>query len=122
RRGASLAGSTGPDLAAEVARRGVVAETQLRRLGVPVDADVVAQAGVLSAGGWLLSRERADLARETLHEVVLEHQRSAPLSPGPTVSMVAELLDLPTVELARALVQDPLRVEAGHVTSGRPER
>lgn len=112
-RAEALAAADGrADLAAEVARRGVVATDLLTRIGVPVEP---VPPGVLSAGGWLLSAARAaDAAREAL-AAVEEHARTAPLEPALTLGALAERLDLPCPELAAAVVTAPLRVEAGRV-------
>jgi selenocysteine-specific elongation factor len=118
RRAASLAGCTTSDLRAEVARRGIVSQAQLRRLGVPVGDGEVEGTGILSADGWFLSAERAALARAALSAAVDQHERSAPLAPGLPLTTVAARLGLPTVELARAVVEEPLQVEGGRVTRG----
>ncbi|PYF99582.1 selenocysteine-specific elongation factor [Georgenia satyanarayanai] len=100
------------DVAAEVARRGVVAVELLARIGVPVGA---VPTGAVAAGGWLLSAERAAAAARAALEVVTEHASAAPLEPPLTVAALAERLGLPTTELAAAVVGDPLRLEAGRV-------
>ena len=103
------------DLGAEVARRGLVEAELLTRIGVPADG---VAAGVVRAGGWLLSAARlAEAAREAA-AVVREHARSAPLEPALTLPALAERLGLPGPEVAAAVVTDPLHVEAGRVVDG----
>ncbi|WP_152188325.1 SelB domain-containing protein [Georgenia satyanarayanai] len=100
------------DVAAEVARRGVVAVELLARIGVPV---APVPHGVVAAGGWLLSADRAAAAAREAVEVVSEHAASAPLEPALTLAALAERLGLPAPELAAAVVGEPLRVAAGRV-------
>ncbi len=112
-----------PDVASEVARRGLVPLSLLERIGVPhQDAD---PGGVL-ADGWLVSDERAASARSAMQRLVAEHDRELPLEPGVPLTVVAQQLDLPTAGVAGALVSAPLQVEGGRVTTGRavvlPER
>ena len=112
-RGRALAAADGrPDLATEVARRGVVAAALLARIGVPVDGT---DADVVRAGGWLLSPDRVAAAAREAVDVVREHARSAPLDPPLTLAALAERLGLPGPEPAAAVVAAPLRVEAGRV-------
>ncbi|HLN77529.1 MAG TPA: SelB C-terminal domain-containing protein [Nocardioidaceae bacterium] len=118
-RAKALTGVVGPDLADEVARRGIVAVEQLRRIGVPVDDRSLEAAAVVAADGWLVSDERADAAAAEVQAVVAEQERTAPLDRGVPLSVLAERVGLPSVELVRAVVRPPLRVESGRVTSGR---
>lgn len=112
-RAESLATAHGePDVAAEVARRGAVETELLARIGAPVGT---VPAGVVAAGGWLISAERAGAAARAAVEVVAQHAAVAPLEPPLTVAALAERLGLPTAELAAAVVGEPLRVEAGRV-------
>jgi selenocysteine-specific elongation factor len=67
--------------------------------------------------GWLLSHERAGAASALVHKTVTEHELRSPLGEGLPLPVLAERLGLPSVELVRALVESPLRVEAGRVTS-----
>jgi selenocysteine-specific elongation factor len=115
RRAAELAGHDGtPDLAAEVRRRGLVRAGLLRRIGVP---GAPGAAGVLAAGGWLMSAERAEETAAGLERLVREHDAADPLHPGVGVPELAERLGLPTPELVAPLVRPPLRVEGGRVTA-----
>ena len=101
-----------PDLAAEVARRGMVTAALLERIGVRVAA---LPPGVVRAGGWLLDAERVASAAQEAVAVVQEHAASAPLDPPLTPAALAERLGLPGPEVARAVVRAPLRLEAGRV-------
>lgn len=122
RRAKALADVEGPDVAGEVQRRGVVHVDLLRRIGVPVDTAAGGggpAGGVVAADGWLLSEERAATAQEALVASVVAHDEAAPLETGLPLSVLAERLGLPSPELVRALVREPLRVEGGRVTSRR---
>ncbi|MFZ5846196.1 MAG: SelB C-terminal domain-containing protein [Actinomycetota bacterium] len=132
RRAKALAAVDVPDLAGEVARRGLVHVDLLRRIGVPVGqvsgalGSGAVPAGVVAADGWLLSSERAATAAEALGAWVTEHDAAAPLEAGLPLTVLAERLGLPSPALVRALVGEPLRVDGGRVTSRRtvvlPER
>ncbi|HEX6248612.1 MAG TPA: selenocysteine-specific translation elongation factor [Nocardioidaceae bacterium] len=113
-----LATVEGPHLAGEVARRGLVAVDDLRRIGVPADPEAP-PAGAVHAAGWLMSEERAAATAAAVSAAVTEHERTSPLANGLPLTVLAERLGLPTVDLVRAVVSPPLRVEAGRVTSGR---
>ncbi|WP_341360302.1 SelB C-terminal domain-containing protein [Georgenia sp. M64] len=111
RRADALAAATGrPDAAAEVRRRGLVERELLRRIGVPGEAGV-------TAGGWLLSADRAAAAGAAARSVVAEHDRAHPLDPGVPLPALAERLGLPS-EVARAVLGPPLVLGAGRVTLG----
>ena len=103
-----------PDLVSEVTRRGLVPLSLLARIGVPVGT--VDHREVL-AGGWLMSEERAAQARRMLEQLVHDHDRKSPLDPGIPLSVLAERLGLPAVELVRAVIRSPMRVVDGRVTS-----
>ncbi len=103
-----------PDLASELARRGLVRISLLDRIGVPVTA--VEHVGV-AAGDWVISHSRAALVKAQLERLLEEHDRSAPLDPGIPLTAVANRLGLPSVALAGALVESPLRVVNGRVMS-----
>jgi selenocysteine-specific elongation factor len=113
RRAKDLAGADGT-LADEVARRGLVHRSLLRRIGV--DPDAVPE-GVLEIGDWLVSPERSADLRERMAGVV--RSRETALEPGVPVGAVARDLGLPSADLVSALVQPPLRVADGRVFSGR---
>ena len=118
RRADALAGHDGgPDLAGEVARREVAEAAVLRRIGVPVDDAAIRAADVVSAGGWLMSRARADRAASDVADAVREHDFVTPLDPGLPPTVLAERTGLPVPELVAAVVRAPLRVVDGKVTS-----
>lgn len=112
-RAQALAGELGEaDVAAEVARRGVVPVELLTRIGVPVDT---VPPGVVSAAGWLVSADRvASAAREAVNAVT-EHAAAAPLEPPLTLAALAGRIGLPDAAVVAAVVREPLRVEAGRV-------
>ena len=105
--------------AGEVARRGLVSAGLLRRMGVAVDDQELRATGALLADGWLMSEERATNTADQVSRAVAEHERQSPLAGGLPLSVLAERLGLPSVELVRAVVRPPLRVESGRVRSGR---
>ena len=101
-----------PDLAAELRRRGSVQLSVLRRAGVPLDgADRLA----LRSGDWLLDRRLAAELSAQLSELVLEHDRQAPLDPGVPLAAAARSLRLPTPGLLAELLTDGLRLSEGRV-------
>jgi selenocysteine-specific elongation factor len=118
-RARTLADVEGPDPLGEVDRRGLVEAGLLSRIGVPVDERALEASGAVVAGGWLMSRERAESASTEVGRIVAEHDRSSPLDPGLPLPVLAERLGLPTPDLVRAVVRPPLRVEAGRVTGRR---
>jgi selenocysteine-specific elongation factor len=84
----------------------------LRRIGVPLDgADRLA----LRSGDWLLDRRLAAGLSAQLHELVLEHDRQAPLDPGVPLAAAARSLRLPTSGLLAELLTDGLRLSEGRV-------
>jgi selenocysteine-specific elongation factor len=114
-----LADVEGPDPVGEVGRRGLVETGLLTRIGVPVHEGALAASGAVVADGWLMSPDRAESASTEVGRIVTEHERSSPLDPGLSLTVLAERLGLPTPELVRAVVRPPLRVEAGRVSSRR---
>ena len=96
--------------AAQLAARGLVRRSLLRRLGVH---DVPLPEGAVEAGDWLVSPGRADELRARLAEVV--ERVSTPLQPGVPEAALAHELELPDVALVAALVRPPLRMEGGRV-------
>jgi selenocysteine-specific elongation factor len=102
-----------PDLETEVEHRGLVHESLLRRIGVPVSHP--SPIATPNADGWLLSRVRAREARHAIERIVDEHVRRSPLEPGVPLVTVAERLGLPSAALVRALVDKPLRIIEGRV-------
>ncbi len=115
RRAADLRSLDGfPDPASEVARRGLVPQSLLTRIGVRVDPRD--HPGVL-ADGWLMSEERAAQAHRGLEQLVHDHDLEFPLDPGIPLVVLAERLGLPGVELVRAVVRPPMRLVDGRVTT-----
>lgn len=100
-----------PDPASEMARRGLVRISLLDRIGVPATA---VETGV-AAGDWIISNPRAALVRAQMERLINDHDRKAPLDPGMPLTAVADRLGLPSVALAGALVESPLRVVHGRV-------
>jgi selenocysteine-specific elongation factor len=80
---------------------------------------VAGAAGAVSAGGWLMSRARADRAARQVADAVREHDRLTPLDPGLPLAVLAERCGLPVPELVAAVVRASLRVVDGKV-SGAP--
>ena len=111
RRAAALATHTGmPTEADEVARRGVVHADRLRRIGVRT-----------SSRGWLVSDEVAGLVRARMHDLVKRHDEDHPLDPGIPVPALARALGLPSPDVVTRLVESPLRISGGRVTSLAPQ-
>ncbi|WP_435768398.1 SelB domain-containing protein [Nocardioides sp. SYSU DS0651] len=111
-RAAALAGSEGPDLGAEVRRRGLVSAELLRRIGVPVDrlpSDMVA------ADGWLMSAEARARVASDVADAVRVHAAERPLDAGVPLPALAERLGLPSPALVAAAVDPPLVVRDGRV-------
>lgn len=100
-----------PELGSELARRGVAPADLLRRIGVAVPA---------SAEEWLVSDAAAALLRARMVEVVRGHDAADPLSPGIAVPALARTLGLPSPDLLPRLVEPPLRLVEGRVTSVPP--
>jgi selenocysteine-specific elongation factor len=100
-----------PDLADELRRRGIVATDLLRRIGVPVPDD---------ASAWLVGDEAAALVRTRMLDTVKRYDEEHPLDPGIPVAALARALGLPAAELVVRLVEDPLRLVDGRVTSTPP--
>ncbi|GAB2874721.1 selenocysteine-specific translation elongation factor [Nocardioides pacificus] len=112
-RAALLESLTGePDLASEVARRGVVDVDVLRRIGVAAE-----DRSLQRAGTWLISSERAERAAADVEAAVREHDAAHPLDPGVALTALTERVGLPTPELVKAVVRPPLRVSGGRVRS-----
>ncbi len=101
-----------PDLVSEVERREVVELEVLRRIGVP---DVPEAAPVVVAGGWVMSRGRAQQTKDEIVQAVSEHDRARPLDRGLPLSVLAERLDLPSPKLVAAVLEEPMRLVGGRV-------
>lgn len=116
-RGRQLAGISGPDLAGEIDRRGIVEADGMRQLGVTVTREGIAEAGATATGDWLVSKTRADDVRRQMETVVAEAQQDAPLDGGVPVSVVAARLGLPSADLVRCLARPPLLIREGRLVN-----
>jgi selenocysteine-specific elongation factor len=97
-------------LAAELATRGVVRRTLLRRIGAPL---APLPAGTLEAGDWLVDPARASTLRGRLTALV-----EAAGVTGVTPAAAAHELGLPDPVIVPALVEAPLRAESGRIRLG----
>ena len=117
-RAAALQDATGvPSAPAEVARRGLVHVDLLRAVGAPAENSAAA------TDGWLLSAERAEVVRARLAGIVNEHEAADQGGRPLTLAALAERLHLPSPRLVAVLVEPPLRVVDGRVTTrtNRPD-
>ena len=111
----ALASADGtPDLVDEVRRRSVVHLDLLRQLGVPVPADARSRA---TSDGWLLDESEQQRLRPLLEDLVRRHDTEDVLDPGLPVSALAERLGLPSPLLVERLVEPPLTLVRGRVTT-----
>jgi selenocysteine-specific elongation factor len=97
-------------LADEVARRGVVRRSLLRRLGA--SAGPLAE-GTLVVGDWLVSPRRTADLRRALAALVAGSGSS--LMPGVSVAEALQALGLPDKELLAGLLDDSMRLDQGRV-------
>ena len=112
RRARVLASATGrPSLDEELDRRGIAPARLLRQIGVPVPAD---------ADDWLVGTEAAGMVRARMLDTVKQYDDEHPLDPGMPVPALAQALGLPSPDLVTRLVAEPLRLDAGRVTSTPP--
>ncbi len=102
-------------LGAQLAARGIVRRSLLRRLGV---RDEPLPEGAVEAGDWLVSPGSASELRARLADAV--ERLATPLQPGVPEAALAHELGLPDVGLVAALVRPPLRVEAGRILGDSP--
>ncbi len=115
-RGAELAGQDSRDgAAADLARRRIVRTAEFTAMGwtVPEGAD--------ERGPWLLAPGLADALAARVPDVVARYRALRPLEPGPPVEVVRRALELPDVDLVRALVRAPLALRDGRVVDGAAE-
>jgi selenocysteine-specific elongation factor len=108
-RAAQLADAEGT-LADEVARRGVVRRSLLRRLGACSGSPAE---GTLVVGDWLVSPGRAADLRRALAALVAG--RGTSLLPGVSVAEALQALRLPDKELLAGLLGASLRLDQGRV-------
>jgi selenocysteine-specific elongation factor len=119
RRAAALAGmDVGGDVAAEVARRGAVRQSHLRRLGLlgPGDPDPKPPAGVRALGDWWVHGPAYDAWRERLRTAVHDLHARDPLADGLSHGAARDLLGLPDEALLDAVTRDAgLEQDGGHI-------
>jgi selenocysteine-specific elongation factor len=101
-----------PDVADELRRRVVVAETTMRRLGVPT---TTADALALRADGWLLDAGARPALTARLRNALDSHLRADPLARGLPVPAATHALSLPTKGFVPLLLGDDLAVADGIV-------
>ena len=114
RRAAALAAMDARgDVAAEVARRGAVQESHLRRLGLLPDT---APPEVRVLEGWWVHRPAYDGWRQRLRTAVDELHARDPLADGLSRGAARDLLALPDESLLAAVARDAgLEQEGGHI-------
>jgi selenocysteine-specific elongation factor len=100
--------SRGSGLADELAARGVVRRSLLRRLGVPTGP---LPEGTHSQGDWLVSADR----RRCWYEALLAAATAG--EDGISPAAAAHLLGLPDAQLAASLVAPPLRLARGRIVA-----
>lgn len=119
----------GGDVGAEVARRGAVRESHLRRLGLLRDGDAQAPAGVRVLDGWWLHGATYAAWQQRLTSAVNElHSRDA-MADGLSRGAARDLLALPDESLLDAVVRDAgleqgggqIRAAGAHPDLGRAE-
>jgi selenocysteine-specific elongation factor len=95
--------------AADLARRRIVRTAEFTAMGwtAPEDAD--------RHGPWLLAPGLAGALAARVPDVVTRYRQLRPLEPGPPAEVVRRALDLPDVDLVRALVRPPLALRDGRV-------
>lgn len=130
RRAAVLAGmDAGGDVAAEVARRGAVQESHLRRLGLLAGGDTTTPAEVRVLGSWWVHGATYDAWQQRLRTAVDELHARDPLADGLSRGAARDLLALPDESLLDAVARDAgleqggghILVAGGHDDLGRAE-
>jgi selenocysteine-specific elongation factor len=107
RRAAVLAGvHAGGDVEVEVARRGAVHESHLRRLGLLADGYAEAPAGVRVLDGWWLHGATYEAWQQRLKSAVHELHTRDPMADGLSRGAARDLLALPDESLLDAVVRD----------------
>ncbi len=116
RRAAALAGmDAAGDVAAEVARRGAVRESHLRRLGLLAGV-VTTPAGVRALDGWWVHDATYDAWRQRLRTAVDDLHARDPLADGLSRGAARDLLGLPDESLVDAVARDAgLEQGGGHI-------
>jgi selenocysteine-specific elongation factor len=117
RRAAALRGmDAGGDVAAEVARRGAVHESHLRRLGLLPGGDIALPAGVRVLDGWWVHTATHDAWQQRLRTAVDELHARDPLADGLSRGAARDLLALPDESLLDAVARDAgLEQGGGHI-------
>ena len=117
RRATALAGvHAGGDVAAEVARRGAVQESHLRRLGLLAGVDTKAPAGVRVLDGWWLHGATYEGWQQRLKNAVDELHARDPMADGLSRGAARDLLALPDESLLDAVARDAgLEQGGGHI-------
>jgi selenocysteine-specific elongation factor len=113
RRSEALAGmDAGGDVGTEVARRGAVRESHLRRLGL-LSGDAKPPTGVRMLDGWWVHTATYDAWRQRLRTAVHELHSRDPLADGLSRGAARDLLGLPDESLLGAVARDAGLEQAG---------
>jgi selenocysteine-specific elongation factor len=117
RRAAALGGmNAGGDVAAEVARRGAVQESHLRRLGLVPGGDAAIPPGVRVLDGWWVRGATYDVWQQRLRTAVDQLRARDPLADGLSRGAARDLLALPDESLLDAIARDAgLEQRGGHI-------
>jgi selenocysteine-specific elongation factor len=103
------------DVGAEVARRGAVRESNLRRLGLLPASDAI-PAGVRVLGGWWVQGATYEAWQQRLRAAVEELHARDPLATGLSRGAARDLLALPDESLLDAVTRDAgLEQQGGHI-------
>ena len=102
-------------IAGELARRGVVRRSEMRRLGVPPEPR---PSDSVVAGDWLLDADRARTLRPRLVALVEEAEASG--ADGLAPAAAARALGLPDPALVEPLLEARLVTDGGRIRTGRP--
>jgi len=106
----------GGDVAVEVARRGAVEATHLRRLGLLPDRHTPVPDGVLELDGWWVHGATYDAWQQRLRAALDELRTRDPLAPGLSHGAARDLLALPAESLLGAVARDAgLERDGGHI-------
>lgn len=116
RRAVTLSGmDAAGDLASEVARRGAVRASHLRRLGLPA-SQTTAPAGVRILDGWWVHGATYEAWQHRLRAAVEELHTRDPLAEGISRGAARDLLALPDAALLDAVIRDAgLEQQGGHI-------
>ncbi|HEX5402244.1 MAG TPA: selenocysteine-specific translation elongation factor [Pseudonocardiaceae bacterium] len=97
--------SDGPDVLAEVARRGSVTRARLAALGI-LDTSAALPDGLLTFGEHIVHPASWQRWRTELADAVDQHRAATPLEPGLPAKAAQQLLGLSDARLVDALVRD----------------